>query len=262
MRTYVRFTAKAFSKQLAYRSEVWLRLLGNFVTILIQAEIWRAVIGSEHVEGVTVEQMITYSIINTLLLALLLHGISGRVDESLKSGSIASELIKPISYPLFLLFDGLGNTIYQLVFTAAPTFVIALFIFGMMPPASLTHFFAFLLALLLALIISFLLGYLISLLAFWFMNHFALSWMLGGLITIFSGSFLPIWFFPSSWITVANLLPFQYMGYVPAAIYLGSVPEQELFQVIAVGFGWIAGLLLLVQWLWTRAVKRLVVQGG
>lgn len=195
MRTYVRFTAKAFSKQLAYRSEVWLRLLGNFVTILIQSEIWRAVIGNERVEGVTLEQMITYSIINTLLLALLLHSISGRVDESLKSGSIASELIKPISYPLFLLFDGLGNTIYQLVFTVAPTFVIALLIFGMMPPASLIHFFAFLLALLLAMLISFLLGYLISLLAFWFMNHFALSWMLGGFITIFSGAFLPIWFF-------------------------------------------------------------------
>src|SRR5690606_17586921 len=111
-------------------------------------------------------------------------------------------------------------------------------------------------------IISFLLGYLISLLAFWFMNHFALSWMLGGLITIFSGAFLPIWFFPASWVTVANMLPFQYMGYVPAAIYLGSVPVQELFKVIVVGAGWGVGLLLLVQWLWARAVRRLVVQGG
>jgi len=262
MRTYVKFTAKAFSKQLAYRSEVWLRLIGNFVTVLIQVEIWRAVIGSERIEGVTLEQMITYSIINTLLLALLLHGISGKVDESLKSGSIASELIKPISYPLFLLFDGLGNTLYQLVFTVAPSLLIASLYFGMMPPASWTHLFAFLLALLLALLISFLLGYLISLLAFWFMNHFALSWMLGGFITIFSGAFLPIWFFPSSWITVANLLPFQYMGYVPAAIYLGNITTQELWQVIAVGLGWIAGLLILVQWLWTRAVKRLVLQGG
>ena len=262
MRTYISFSAKAFSKQLAYRSEVWLRLLGNFVTILIQAEIWRAVIGHGHVEGITVEQMITYSIINTLLMSLLLHGISGKVDESLKSGSIASELIKPISYPLFLLFDELGNTIYQLLFTVFPTFIIALFYFGMVPPASLTHFLVFLIALLIALIISFLIGYLISLLAFWFMNHFALSWMLRGFITIFSGTFLPIWFFPSSWVTVANLLPFQYMGYIPAAIYLGSIPVQELFMIIVAGGGWIVGLLILVQLLWTRAVRRLVVQGG
>lgn len=196
MRMYLMFTMKAFSNQLAYRSEVWLRLLGNFVTILIQVEIWRAVIGNGSVAGIKAEQMITYSIINTLLFALLLNGVSSKVDGSLKSGGIASELIKPLSYPLYLLFDGLGNSLYQLAFTVAPSLLIAGLFFGILPPATSTNFFAFLLALILALIISFLLGYLISLLAFWFMNHFALSWMMGGLITIFSGSFLPIWFSP------------------------------------------------------------------
>lgn len=262
MVTYVKFTAKAFSKQLAYRSEVWLRLLGNFVTILIQVEIWRAVIGSGSVEGITLDQMITYSIINTLMLALLLNGISGRVDESLKSGSIASELIKPISYPLFLLFDGLGNSIYQLIFTVVPSMLIAWIFFGIMPPATFTHFLAFVMALIMALSVSFLLGYLVSLLAFWFMNHFALSWTLSGFITIFSGTFLPIWFFPDSWVAVANMLPFQYMGYIPAAIYLGHFSVSELWLVLLGGTGWIIGLLILVQWLWTKAVRRLVVQGG
>ncbi|MGG4145730.1 ABC-2 family transporter protein [Paenibacillus algorifonticola] len=262
MRMYLMFTMKAFSNQLAYRSEVWLRLLGNFVTILIQVEIWRAVIGNGSVAGIKAEQMITYSIINTLLFALLLNGVSSKVDGSLKSGAIASELIKPLSYPLYLLFDGLGNSLYQLAFTAAPSLLIAGLFFGILPPATLTHLFAFLLALILALIISFLLGYLISLLAFWFMNHFALSWMMGGLITIFSGSFLPIWFFPPTWASIAKMLPFQYMGYVPAAIYLGNITSGELWQVLAMGIGWIVGLLVLVQWLWTRAVRRLVVQGG
>ncbi|MFD2503854.1 hypothetical protein ACFSS9_04410 [Paenibacillus septentrionalis] len=72
MVTYVKFTAKAFSKPagVSFRGMA-ARLLGNFVTILIQVEIWRAVIGSGSVEGITLEQMITYSIINTLLLALL-----------------------------------------------------------------------------------------------------------------------------------------------------------------------------------------------
>ncbi|QLG38992.1 MULTISPECIES: ABC-2 family transporter protein [unclassified Paenibacillus] len=262
MKTYIMFGVKTFSNQLSYRSEVWLRLLGNFVAILILTEIWRAVLGNGEIEGVGVEQMITYSIINTLLAALLLTGISTKVDNSLKTGSIASELIKPLSYPLHLLSEGLGNSFYQLVFTSIPSLFIAWIFFGFLPPASATHFLFFLIALILALAISFLLGYLISLLAFWLMNHFALNWMLGGFITIFSGSFLPLWFFPESWVTITKMLPFLYLGYLPAAIYLGTIKVQEIGTFILTGLAWTAGLTLLVCWLWNRAIKRLVVQGG
>lgn len=262
MSTYIMFALKAFVNQLAYRSEVWLRLLGNYLAILIQVEIWKAVIGNGEAAGATVEQMITYSILNTLLLALLLTGVSGTVDGSLKSGSIASELVKPLSYPLYLLFNGLGQSLYQLVFTVVPSFLLAWLLFGVLPPASMLHFFVFIWALIIALILSFLLGYFVSLLAFWFMSHFALSWTLGGLITIFSGSFLPLWFYSPSWALVAKLLPFQYLGYVPAAIYLGNLTGAELWRTIGFGLVWIITLLALVQWLWSRAVRRLIVQGG
>ncbi|MBD7968304.1 ABC transporter permease [Paenibacillus gallinarum] len=262
MKTYIMFGMKTFSNQLSYRSEVWLRLFGNFVAILILTEIWKAVLGNGEINGIGVEQMITYSIINTLLSAVLLNGISEKVDNSLKSGSIATELIKPISYPLYLLSEGLGNSFYQLIFTSIPSLFIAWFFFGFLPPASAIHFLGFLFALGLALTISFLLGYLISLLAFWLMNHFALNWMMGGLITIFSGSFLPLWFFPESWLPITKILPFLYLGYFPAAIYLGTLTGQEMGSFLITGLAWIAGLTLLVCWLWNKAIKRLVVQGG
>lgn len=262
MKTYLMFTAKAFSNQMAYRSEVWFRLLGNFVTILIQVAIWKAVIGKVDVGQISIETMTTYSILNTLLTALLLNGISGKVDSSLKSGSISSELVKPISYPLYLLFEGLGGSVYQLVFTAVPSFLIAWLYFGIMPPASPVFLAAYVTALLMALVISFLLGYLVSLIAFWFMNHFALSWMLGGLITIFSGSFLPLWLFPPTWEGLAKLLPFQFLGYVPASLYLGVIPAESILGVFIAGIIWIAILLLIVQWLWKKAISRLVIQGG
>jgi ABC-2 type transport system permease protein len=262
LKTYAMFGVKAFINQLSYRSEVWLRLLGNFVTILIQTEIWKAVIGSGKVDGITVEQMITYSIINTLLYALLINGVSGKVDGSLKSGSIAMDLSKPISYPLYLLSDGLGGSLYQLIFTVIPSLLIAYLFFGILPPASGIHLAGFIISMFMALLISFLLGYLISLISFWLMNHFALNWMMGGLITIFSGSFLPLWFFPSSWQAVAKVLPFQYLGYVPAAVYLGTIPNTEIVGVISRGIIWIALLFVIVYWLWSRAIRRLVVQGG
>lgn len=262
MKTYLMFTAKAFSNQMAYRSEVWFRLLGNFVAILIQVAIWKAVIAKIDFERVSIEMMTTYSILNTLLNALLLNGISGKVDSSLKSGAISSELVKPISYPCYLLFEGLGGSVFQLIFTAIPSFLIAWLYFGILPPASPVHLTAYVISLLIALIISFLLGYLVSLIAFWFMNHFALSWTLGGLITIFSGAFLPLWFFPSAWERVANLLPFQFLGYVPASLYLGMIAGESVLGILITGVIWITILLLIVHWLWKKAVSRLVIQGG
>ncbi|GMK37640.1 daunorubicin ABC transporter permease [Paenibacillus sp. CCS19] len=262
MTPYILFMTKSFTSQLAYRSDVWLRLLGNYFAILIQVEIWRSVIGKGESFGVTIDQMITYSILNTLLVALLLHGISGKVDGSLKSGSIAVELIKPLSYPLYLLFDALGQTLYKFVFTVIPSLLIAWLLFGMLPPASTVSLVGFVAALLIAMLISFLLGYLVSLLAFWFMSHFALSWTLGGMITIFSGSFLPIWFYAPGWEFAARMLPFQYLGYVPAAIYLGNMSHAMLWQTLLIGLAWTIGLLAIVQWLWSRAVRRLIVQGG
>ncbi len=79
---------------------------------------------------------------------------------------------------------------------------------------------------------------------------------------IFSGSFLPLWFFPDSWAAVASALPFQFLGFIPAAIYMGYIPASELVPTLLAGLAWIGGLIIVVQWLWWRAVRRLVVQGG
>ncbi len=263
MSVYVRFGLKSFSNQLAYRSEVWLRLVGNLVTIFIQLAIWRAVIGEGQVAGVTLEQMIAYSVLNTLTFSLLLnYNVTGKVESSLKSGSIGTELLKPLSYPLYLLADGLGSSLYQLVFTVTPSFLLAWLLFGMLPPASGLHLAAFGIALLFALMISFLIGYLIALIAFWLLTPFALTWMLGGFITIFAGGFLPIWFFPEGWARAAALLPFPYMGYIPAALYLGKIEQADVAATLLIGIVWIAALWLAVMALWHRAIKRLVIQGG
>jgi ABC-2 type transport system permease protein len=259
---YAKFGMKAFANQLSYRAEVWLRLLGNLVAILIQTEIWRAVLGAGRMDGISLEQMITYSILNTLILTLMLDHISRKVDDSLKSGGIASELIRPLSYPFYLLADGLGRAAYQFAFTVVPSLLIAVLWFGFLPPATATHFLAFLFCLVLAVVLSFLLGYLVSLLAFWLMNHFSLSWILGGFRLVFAGSFIPLWFFPDGWRTLAEWLPFQYLGFIPAAMYLGEIAPAQIPAVLGIGVGWGAALIVLTSWLWHRAVRRLVVQGG
>ncbi|AJS61210.1 ABC transporter permease [Paenibacillus sp. IHBB 10380] len=262
MRAYYAITCKAFFRNTAYRSEVWLRIFGNISIVFIQISIWKALLGTGTLNGIDIEAMITYSLINASVSMILMNKVIYVVDDKLKTGDIISDLLKPISYPLLLFYDQLGNVVFQIMFTVVPTIFIAWLLFGFSVPTDPYTIVAFAISLLLALAISFLMGYLIALVSFWFLTTFALDWMVTALITVFSGSFLPLWFFSAEWKLVADILPFQFLGFVPAAIYMGKMDASEIIWMIMKGSVWILLLWLATQFLWGRAIKRLVVQGG
>lgn len=259
MQAYLAFTRKSFIKNMAYRAEVWLKIFGNFVLILIQVSIWKSLIGNGVVNGVSLEEMVTYSVITTAIMNVLMIKAYRLLDEKLKTGSISVDLQKPISYPLQLFADQLGLVLFQLCFTVAPLLVLSVFIFGVQLPTAVSVF-PFILSVFIAVIISFLLAFLVALISFWVLTTFALSWTLNAFITVFSGSFVPLWFFTPFWAQIANLLPFQFLGFIPTSIYLGKITEP--YVELMKGSFWIVVLLLLILVLWKKAISNLVVQGG
>lgn len=239
-----------------------MRTVGNLASIFIQVSIWRAVLGHHSANGIDLQQMVTYVIVNALLTTLLMDQIFQRVDERLRTGNIALDLVKPYRYPFYLAFEQLGNAAFQFVFTVIPTFIFATIFFGFRPPSSFAYAAAFVIAVFFALTISFAIGYLIALLAFWFLATFHFEWTLTGLMTVFSGSFLPLWFFSPRWALVAHILPFQFLGFVPASMYMGQIALHSVYSTLALGLLWTLILLGLAGLLWHRAMRRLVIQGG
>ncbi len=260
MRAYAEFLSKSFSRNMAYRSDVWLRVVGNIVTIWVQVAIWRALIGAGTTE-VSVEEMITYSIVTTTIMILEMSGVLSQVDSSLKSGQIAVYLLKPVRFPLYLFFEELGSVGFRFLFTLIPTALIAGLWFGLQFPQP--HLLVpFGVALFLSIILSFAFGYMVSLLAFWVMTTFSLRWIYWGLRTLFSGAFLPLWFFSGSWETIAHMLPFQYLGYVPAAIYLGKIDAGEIVTILAIGVLWAVLIYGCLAMIWRFTIRKLIIQGG
>lgn len=260
--TYFAFFVKSFKKNLAYRSQVWLLIAGNCISIAIRVAIWRALLGAGPANGISLQDMVVYTILNTVVAAILMDGIMSEADKKLSTGNIALDLLKPLHYPLYLFTDQLGRSAFRLVFAVLPTLLVAGLLFGFTAPASPGYGLAFLIALLIALLISFALGYLMALLSFWFLTTMHFEWAFIGLMTVFSGSYLPIWFFPPGWSELAQALPFQFLGYVPAAIYMGKLSVDGAWSTLSVGLAWTVGLLGISGWLWSVSIKRLVVQGG
>ena len=101
-----------------------------------------------------------------------------------------------------------------------------------------------------------------GLLAFWLLTAFSLEWFLQGLLTLLSGFLVPLWFFPPAAAGVIVHLPFSYLAYHPMAVYLGKLDVTATLTTLAIGIGWVGILTGIAAWLWSRAARRLVVQGG
>lgn len=262
MTTYTAYFRKSFKKNAAYRTTVWLQIVASLIQVGIQVAVWTALIGNGAVDGISRDQMVTYVILNAAMYAFILTSLYKDVDTRLRSGDIAIDIMRPVQYPLLVLADSLGRAAYHFLFMVVPIVTVSALMFGFSAPASFSAGLGFVLALVLAVLISYSIGYLIALLSFWFLTTFHFSWAIGGLTTLFSGSFLPLWFFPDPWGSVARMLPFQFLGFVPAATWMGQLTGIDLIITFLVGILWCGLLLMCTRMLWNRATSQLVVQGG
>ena len=261
---YRAVAASAFQTQLAYRSQIWAHIFGLFLQAFFRIAIWTSVYGNlARVDGVSLPEMITYSVLaGTVLSAWEWQRLIQNMDVAITNGDIAVFLLKPISYPLYLLAQECGNLCFRLLAVVAPIVLAVGCSYGLLPPASLFHGGMFLLFWLLSFVILFLLSLLFGLCVFWLLTGLSLEWLLQGLLALLSGSFMPLWFFPGALLPVLRYLPFAWVGFYPVAVYLGKLTPAQVLSHLALGIGWAALLALSVLLVWRKATRRISVQGG
>ena len=261
---YRAFAFSAFQTQFAYRSQVWAGLFGQFILVFAKVAIWQSVYGgAATVDGISLADMVTYALIGgSVYAAWPFHELLYAIGRSIKTGDVAVYLLKPLRYPLYLFATECGNLAFRLLVVVVPTVAVIAAMYGMLPPASLFHGVMFVVFWGLAFVILFLMAAACGLVAFWLMTAFSLDWFLGGVLSILSGSFIPLWFFPPTLAAIIGYLPFAYVAYFPMAVYLGKLDTGATLVAFAIGVGWAALLAIAVAALWARAARRLVVQGG
>lgn len=263
-RMYLAFTVTAFQARFAYRGEVWASIFGRLVEVLARIAVWTAVFaGASTVDDISLRDMITYSLIaGTLLGAWDPAYLINEVGKAVRSGDVAVHLLKPFHYPLYLFAIEVGNLGFALITSVLPVVLIVGAIYGVQPPASIADGAFFLAFWLLSFCIYFLLATAIGLMSFWIMDANSLDWFLKGIMSFLSGSIVPLWFFPAALAAVARFLPFSWISYYPAAVYLGKLDRFDAGLALIAGVTWAFVLAGAVGLLWSRARHRIVVQGG
>lgn len=238
----------------------------HFVSVLLQIYlfkvVWTAVYaGRGEVSGVGLQQLIAYLTLANLQFSLLWPFIAGYVQNRVKDGKIALDLARPIGLLDQMLAFQVGVTTGTVPFIVL-SLIPALFLGGLLPPASATAGLLYLLSLLLAYAIMLLLGLLLGLSSFWLVEN-------GGVVMIylfvnqfFAGTMIPITFFPPLLRTLATFLPFQSQAFVPLSIYLGQLTGPDVISALAVQLFWVVALGVAARVVWRFALLRVVIQGG
>jgi ABC-2 type transport system permease protein len=117
-----------------------------------------------------------------------------------------------------------------------------------------------------SLVLAFLVGFYfeasVGMVGFWFLEVTSLLYIVMTLNFFISGHMLPLDFLPQPWAGLLKMMPFQYMAYFPAVVFLGKVKGTELvFQLFAELF-WAVFFFVLARGLFRLGLRRYSAFGG
>lgn len=250
-------------KSLAYRFDVYGNIIMQCIIMFATAFFWKALYrGNDLVQGVEVEQMLTYTVVSSMMSILFMTGIEMRVIRSVEKGTVATDMLKPVHLFGIYFFEDLGAVTALFFQNLLPIFIIGSLCIAVPKPASMGAFALFVVSLVMAFFINWLLAACFSMWAFTAINMDPMVQVKKHLIRLLSGSIIPLWFFPDWLAGVLNLLPFVYIYQLPLDIYIGKYSWDNILPRLGIQFAWAVVLFLLFLALQHKVTKKVLVQGG
>ncbi|MBU0510332.1 MAG: ABC-2 family transporter protein [Chloroflexi bacterium] len=263
MRLFWEFAKVSFQRHLTYRAATVAGLVTNFFFGMLRASILIALYGArEEVAGITLQGAVTYTALTQAVIAYLSMFSWFDIMETVYTGDVAADLLKPMNYFRFWLAKDLGRAGVSFLLRGLIVMLGFALFFDLAWPAGVTQWIALGFTLILSLLLSFSWRFLINLSAFWTPNargilrfFFVLSWF-------FSGFLMPLRFFPDWVIRLSYLTPFPHMLNTIVEVYLNLLPGPELAQALLAQVLWLIGLIAAGQIVLRAGVRRLVIVGG
>lgn len=263
METYLKLISKSFQRSIAYKLEYYTSLANAFLYIFIFTSVWKTV-ARENPSSLgtwTEDSLIQYAILSTLIKVSYGRNES-LLTTKIKSGDIAYDLLKPYHLTLMYISDSMGVSLFQLFARAFPIMVFSLLFFGILPSIELLSFFKFLILYVLSYFIYLCFGFALSCLAFFVTEVFSFMILYSAMVTLLSGSVIPINIFPV-WIQeIVSWTPFPYLYFYPTAVLLNSPIGMSFGELLGMYCLQCSVLGLLSYTVYFFGIKKIEFAGG
>jgi ABC-2 type transport system permease protein len=260
--TYLKIASLTSQIAYTYRFNILLQLVGLLLQIFLLRAVWTAIYADRgSVDGVDLETLLTYLTIANLQLWIVFPEGGEILQRRVREGKVALDLARPVSLVGQLISQQVGYTLGLLPLLLAVTPVA--FVIGVLrPPSTLEAGAAYLLSLLFAYGVIVLIGLLLGMVSFWTMETTGMWAIYRFANLFFAGGLVPLWLFPEPLRTIAGLLPFQTQANTPVSIYIGRLTGVDALRALLIQCLWIVVLAVLVRFVWSKAMRRVVIQGG
>lgn len=285
---YYPFAKAGFLNFLAYKFVVFCWLIVSILSTIVTFFVWTAVfksyaessgmlINDVILNGFHYKEMISYSVIIFIASFCTMNDETmDRMSDEIKDGSIAMQLIKPISYRIRFIFASIGNLVSINLIMGIPLVAIGyttLMLLGFIEYVSVLDIVIRVLCFFLAELVACLLidgfNYIFGLFTFYTMASFGLFNVKNVIQNFLAGTLIPISFFANSnigWIRgfgrIFEFSPFVFMAQFPTYILINRISYIEIAQSFGIALIWIFAFELIGGLLYHHAIKNVVIQGG
>jgi len=185
--------------------------------------------------------------------------------ESVQTGTVAYELVRPTDIYAMWTARGLGLRLSRCALRILPVLIVGILMpapFGLRLTISPAMFGLFLIStgLTLWLCVSF--GMLCYSLTFYVVDPKGIITFIPAVCELLSGDLLPLPFFPEKLRRFAELSPFGSLQNVPLRIFGGDIAGAQLLPSVALQLFWCITLTATGYYLLNRGLRRLCVAGG
>jgi len=273
----------ALAERLVYRGDFALGTLMRFLPIVTQIFLWQAIFGaiaadakaggSESDGGTEVttiggfgfRDMVAYYLLTMIARAFSsMPGLASGIARQIREGEIKRYLIQPLDLIGFLLLSRMAHKIAYYAIAIAPFGLVFFlcrdyFVAGW-PPVHVMI--AFIASLIMGFLIGFFLESAIGMIGFWFLEVTSLLFVFMLFSFFLSGHMFPLTLLPGWAGEVVQFLPFKYLAYFPAAIFLQKIPEDELPMEMAIQAAWLAFFIVICRVAYAKGLNRYSGYGG
>jgi ABC-2 type transport system permease protein len=269
---YLKILRISLVERLAYRADFFLTTFFRFLPLFTTFLLWEAIYegaresGKEEIAHFTRDKMIAYLLLVQISrMFSSMPGLSTGIARDIRDGNLKKYLLQPIDMLWYLLSYRGAHKIAYIVTTALPyglLFFIFRDVFDGLPPIETLC--AYVVSLLLAYLIGFFFEACIGIAGFWFLEVTSLMYIINIFTYFVSGQMFPLELLADyPYVTqVLEVLPFQYLAYFPAMVFLEKRQGEELIVGLLIELAWAVGLILLSRWMYRLGLKHYSAYGG
>jgi ABC-2 type transport system permease protein len=256
----------SFQQEFSYKLSFIMWRLRNVLQVFVAFYFWNTLFASNNTSlfGYDRTKILTYVFTILFMRAVVFSVRAVDVSGQIANGDLSNWLLKPIGYMKYWFTRDLSSKALNFVFAF---FEILLLYLLLRPPlylqTDLGLLLIFLVFMVLAIILFFFLLFVVEMATFWMPeNGWAAQFLFVGIVAeFFSGGVFPLDIFPKLFQTVLGYLPFGYLLYFPAQVYLGKLSTQTIQRGLVIEVMWIVIFYVIAQKMWRRGLKNYASEG-